>query len=158
MFHSNHFDLFSFSIDFSVFALLFFAHFLSYCKFKTHASINAELPYRVVIFPSKKYGPVTTTATVWVAISGTLCETQQVTIPRSSLEFVFHVSFQHQKATKKNYSNCVLQHFRFVFRAQHKNLGILTTLRIGHDNSGPSAKWMVEHILVRNEVTGHTYK
>lgn len=89
-----------------------------------------ELPYRVVIFPSKKYGPVTTTANVWVAISGSLCETQIVAIPRSSLEFVFH----------------------------HKNLGILTTLRIGHDNSGPSAKWMVEHILVRNEVTGHTYK
>lgn len=37
-------------------------------------------------------------------------------------------------------------------------MGILTTLRIGHDNSGPSPKWMVEHILVRNEVTGHTYK
>lgn len=56
-------------------------------------SIAVELPYRVVIFPSKKYGPVTTTANVWVAISGSLCETQQVTIPRSSLEFVFHVSF-----------------------------------------------------------------
>lgn len=45
-----------------------------------------------------------------------------------------------------------------LFFIKHKNLGILTTLRIGHDNSGPSAKWMVEHILVRNEVTGHTYK
>ncbi|XP_031629908.1 DENN domain-containing protein 5B isoform X2 [Contarinia nasturtii] len=96
----------------------------------TNTYPTTKLPYRVVIFPSKKYGPVTTTANVWVAISGTLCETQQVTIPRSSLEFVFH----------------------------HKNLGILTTLRIGHDNSGPSPKWMVEHILVRNEVTGHTYK
>jgi len=41
---------------------------------------------------------------------------------------------------------------------QHKNLGILTTLRIGHDNSGPSPKWMVEHVVVRNDVTGHTYK
>lgn len=41
---------------------------------------------------------------------------------------------------------------------QHKNLGTLTTLRIGHDDSGPSAKWMVEHVVVRNEVSGHTYK
>lgn len=41
---------------------------------------------------------------------------------------------------------------------QHKNLGILTTLRIGHDNAGPSAKWLVEHVVVRNEVSGHTYK
>lgn len=83
-----------------------FAHLRVFCcfcfRFKcTHFMFNfsfmhqSELPYRVVIFPSKKYGPVTTTANVWVAISGTLCETQQVTIPRSSLEFVFHVSVQH---------------------------------------------------------------
>lgn len=39
---------------------------------------------------------------------------------------------------------------------QHKNLGLLTSLRIGHD--GGAAKWMVEHVVVRNEVTGHTYK
>lgn len=34
----------------------------------------------------------------------------------------------------------------------------MTTLRIGHDNSGPSTKWMVEHVVVRNEVSGHVYK
>ena len=31
-------------------------------------------------------------------------------------------------------------------------------MRIGHDNAGMSPKWMVEHVLVRNEVTGHTYR
>lgn len=31
-------------------------------------------------------------------------------------------------------------------------------MRIGHDNSGASTKWMVEHVVVRNEVTGHTFK
>lgn len=41
---------------------------------------------------------------------------------------------------------------------QYKNLGLLTTMRIGHDNSGPSHKWLVEHVVMRNEVTGHTYK
>lgn len=41
---------------------------------------------------------------------------------------------------------------------QHKNLGILTTVRIGHDNTGISPKWMVEHVLVRNEISGHAYK
>lgn len=46
----------------------------------------------------------------------------------------------------------------FYKSVQHKNLGVLTTLRIGHDNTGLSPKWMVEHILVRNEMTGHTYK
>lgn len=52
-----------------------------------------ELPYRVVIFPSKKPGAATTSANVWVAISGSLAETQQVTTPRGTLEFVFHVGF-----------------------------------------------------------------
>jgi len=31
-------------------------------------------------------------------------------------------------------------------------------MRIGHDNGGISPKWMVEHVLVRNEVTGQTYR
>lgn len=51
-----------------------------------------ELPYRVVIFPSKKFGAATTSANVWVAISGNMGETQQVKTPRGTLEFVFHVS------------------------------------------------------------------
>lgn len=44
-----------------------------------------------MIFPSKKTGAATTSANVWVAISGSLGETQQVMIPRNTLEFVFHV-------------------------------------------------------------------
>lgn len=79
-------------------------------------------------------------------------ETQQVFIPRNSLEFVFHVSIS-------NASICIVWLTHFICLSfQHKNLGILTTLRIGHDNAGASAKWMVEHVVVRNEVTGHTYK
>uniref|UniRef100_A0A8C6X186 DENN domain containing 5A n=1 Tax=Naja naja TaxID=35670 RepID=A0A8C6X186_NAJNA len=39
-----------------------------------------------------------------------------------------------------------------------QNLGKLTTVQIGHDNSGLYAKWLVEYVMVRNEVTGHTYK
>ncbi|XP_031781796.1 DENN domain-containing protein 5A isoform X2 [Nasonia vitripennis] len=89
-----------------------------------------KLPYRVIIFPSRKASAATTSANGWVAISGSLCETNPVNIPKGALEFVFH----------------------------HKNLGVLSTLRIGHDNTGPSPKWMVEHVVVRNEVTGHTFK
>ncbi|XP_069674606.1 DENN domain-containing protein 5B isoform X2 [Periplaneta americana] len=96
----------------------------------TNTYTSTKLPYRVVIFPSRRTSAATTSANSWVTISGTLGETSPVSIPRGALEFVFH----------------------------HKNLGILTTLRIGHDNSGPSPKWMVEHVVVRNEVTGHTYK
>lgn len=91
---------------------------------------TTKLPYRVVIFPSRKASAATTSANSWIAISGTLCETNPVPIPKGALEFVFH----------------------------HKNLGVLSTLRIGHDNTGLSPKWMVEHVVVRNEVTGHTFK
>ncbi|XP_014483402.1 PREDICTED: DENN domain-containing protein 5A isoform X2 [Dinoponera quadriceps] len=91
---------------------------------------TTKLPYRVVIFPSRKASAATTSANSWIAISGTLCETNPVPIPKGALEFVF----------------------------QHKNLGVLSTLRIGHDNTGMSPKWMVEHVVVRNEVTGHTFK
>ena len=45
-----------------------------------------------------------------------------------------------------------------ILCAQHKNLGILTTLRIGIDDSNGNGRWLMDHILVRNEVTGHTYK
>ncbi|XP_058837944.1 DENN domain-containing protein 5B isoform X3 [Topomyia yanbarensis] len=96
----------------------------------TNTYPTTKLPYRVVIFPSKKGSAATTSSNVWIAISGTLGETQQISVPRHSLEFVFH----------------------------HKTLGILTSLRIGHDDTGMSSKWLVEHVVVRNEVTGHTYK
>ncbi|XP_014234902.1 DENN domain-containing protein 5B isoform X2 [Trichogramma pretiosum] len=89
-----------------------------------------KLPYRVIIFPSRKASASTTSANCWIAISGSLGETNPVNVPKGALEFVFH----------------------------QKNLGVLSTLRIGHDNSGTSPKWMVEHVVVRNEVTGHTFK
>ncbi|KAJ1528747.1 hypothetical protein ONE63_007135 [Megalurothrips usitatus] len=96
----------------------------------TNTYTTTKMPYRVVIFPSRKYSAATTSANSWVQVAGTIGESGQVPVPRGHPEFVF----------------------------QHKNLGVLTTLRIGHDNSGLSPKWMVEYILVRNEMTGHTYK
>jgi hypothetical protein len=50
------------------------------------------LPYRVVIFPSRKTSAATTSANSWVTISGTLGETSPVPIPHGALEFVFRVS------------------------------------------------------------------
>ncbi|KAF4523620.1 hypothetical protein B566_EDAN010129 [Ephemera danica] len=97
-----------------------------YCYTNTYT--NSKLPYRIVIFPSRK--TPSTSANVWVSLAGSLGETAQVPVPRGAVEFVFH----------------------------HKNLGILTSLRVGHDNSGPNPKWMIEHIVARNEVTGLAYK
>lgn len=96
----------------------------------TNTFTNTIMPYRVVIFPSRKFSASTTSANAWVCISGTLGDSGIVSVPKTSLELLF----------------------------QHKNLGILTTLRIGHDNTGLSPKWMVEHVVVRNEITGHVYR
>ncbi|XP_054716974.1 DENN domain-containing protein 5A-like [Uloborus diversus] len=96
----------------------------------TNTFTSTTMPYRVVIFPSRKLSASTTSANAWIIVAGTLGETKLIPLPRQMLEIVF----------------------------QHKNLGILTTLRVGHDNTGISPKWMVEHVLVRNEISGHTYK
>ncbi|GAB6019185.1 hypothetical protein CHUAL_000804 [Chamberlinius hualienensis] len=99
-----------------------------YCFSNTFTS--TIVTYRTIICPSRKSGAATTSANVWISLSGSLGESGIIPIPRSSLELVF----------------------------RHQNFGILTTLRIGHDNSGLSPKWMIEHVIVRNEVTSHTYK
>ncbi|CAL4110696.1 unnamed protein product, partial [Meganyctiphanes norvegica] len=96
----------------------------------TNTYTNTIVAYRVVIFPSKKLSAATTSANAWVSLGGTIGQTKNIPVPKGQVEMVF----------------------------QHKNLGLLTTLRVGHDNSGMSPKWMVEHVLVRNEVTGHTWK
>ncbi|KAK9496634.1 hypothetical protein O3M35_013114 [Rhynocoris fuscipes] len=95
----------------------------------TSTYLNTRIPYRVAIFPSRKNSFSWTSANCWVALSGTHGETQRIPIPKGALEFVCH----------------------------NKNIGMLTTLRIGHDNSGLSPKWLVDNIVVRNEVTGHMY-
>ncbi|CAG0893317.1 unnamed protein product [Cyprideis torosa] len=96
----------------------------------TNTFTKAVIPYSVLVVPASGTG--TTTANVWFTITGTLAETNK---PLYLLD----------KST-----NHVLIH--------HVNLGILSTLRIGHDNSGPHPNWRVKHVIVRNEITGHTYK
>lgn len=81
-----------------------------------------------MIVPNKK--GTTTSANVWVVLSGTLSETNRVPVPKSTLNFEF----------------------------KHRNVGVLTTLLLGHDNSGMYAKWMIDYVTVRNEITGHIYK
>ncbi|XP_052242750.1 DENN domain-containing protein 5B-like isoform X4 [Dreissena polymorpha] len=96
----------------------------------TNAYHNTVVPYRVLIFPSLKFGCTTTSANPWITFAGHMGETGVIEIPKGVLEFA----------------------------VEHKNLGVLTTLRIGHDNSGITPKWLVEHVLIRNEISGHTYK
>ncbi|XP_067392199.1 DENN domain-containing protein 5B isoform X4 [Emydura macquarii macquarii] len=88
------------------------------------------IPYRTVIIPIKKLSNAITTSNPWICVSGELGDTGVMQIPKNLLEMTFEC----------------------------QNLGKLTTVQIGHDNSGLLAKWLVDCVMVRNEITGHTYK
>ncbi|XP_010795034.1 DENN domain-containing protein 5B-like [Notothenia coriiceps] len=88
------------------------------------------IPYRVVIIPIKKLSNAMTTSNPWVCVSGQLGDSGIMQIPKNVLEMTF---------------DC-------------QNLGKMTTVQLGHDNAGLLAKWLVDCVMVRNEITGHTYK
>ncbi|KAM4675657.1 DENN domain-containing protein 5B isoform 2-T2 [Discoglossus pictus] len=88
------------------------------------------IPYRAVIIPIKKLSNAITTSNPWVCASGEFGDTGVMQIPKNLLEMTFEC----------------------------QNLGKLTTVQLGHDNSGLLAKWLVDCVMVRNEITGHTYK
>ncbi|VDO28728.1 unnamed protein product, partial [Onchocerca flexuosa] len=71
---------------------------------------------------------------VWIIITGSLCSTTPIELKQGILDFTF----------------------------DYRNLGILSTLRIGHGNlnvsNGASPKWFLDYILVRNEITGQSYR
>lgn len=96
----------------------------------TNAYTSTMVPYRLLITAGKKFSVSTTTANVWICLAGSHRDTGMIQVPKSSLEFAF----------------------------QQKNLGILTTLRVGHDNAGISPRWMIEYIIVRNDITGVMYR
>uniref|UniRef100_A0A3P8RHH9 DENN/MADD domain containing 5A n=1 Tax=Astatotilapia calliptera TaxID=8154 RepID=A0A3P8RHH9_ASTCA len=96
----------------------------------TNVFTTIMIPYHVVVVPSKKLGGSMFTANPWVCVSGELAETGVLQVPRNTLEITFEC----------------------------QNLGKLTTVQMGHDNTGLYAKWLVECVVVRNEITGHTYK
>ncbi|XP_055011311.1 LOW QUALITY PROTEIN: DENN domain-containing protein 5B-like [Boleophthalmus pectinirostris] len=96
----------------------------------TNVYTTIMISYRVAIVPVKKFSNSLLTSNPWVCVSGELRDSGVRAIPKNLLEMGF---------------DC-------------QNLGRLTTLQIGHDNAGLLAKWLLDCVLVRNEVTGHTYR
>ncbi|OQV17834.1 DENN domain-containing protein 5A [Hypsibius exemplaris] len=92
----------------------------------TNTFVNTLVPYRVVFVPSRKYSS-SMPATFWFCLGGALGDSGSITATKSGLQMVF----------------------------QRKNLGLLTTIRIGLDKNSSNTKCLVDYILVRNEVTGH---
>uniref|UniRef100_A0A8C8M9N3 DENN domain-containing protein 5B n=1 Tax=Oncorhynchus tshawytscha TaxID=74940 RepID=A0A8C8M9N3_ONCTS len=98
------------------------------CFTRTFTSIS--IPYRVVITPMKKLSIAMTMSNPWVCVSGELGDSGVRQIPKNTQEIVF----------------------------QCQNLGRLSTLQLGQENSGLLAKCLVDCVIVHNEITGHTYR
>ncbi|XP_041705887.1 DENN domain-containing protein 5B [Coregonus clupeaformis] len=98
------------------------------CFTRTFTSIS--IPYRVVITPMKKLSIAMTMSNPWVCVSGELGDSGIRQIPKNTQEIFF----------------------------QCQNLGRLSTLQLGQENSGLLAKCLVDCVIVHNEITGHTYR
>uniref|UniRef100_A0A4W6E1H1 DENN/MADD domain containing 5B n=1 Tax=Lates calcarifer TaxID=8187 RepID=A0A4W6E1H1_LATCA len=96
----------------------------------TRVFTSISIPYRVVIIPMKKLSIAMATVNPWVCVSGELGDSGVRQIPKNTQEIFF----------------------------QCKNLGRLSTLQLGQENSGLLAKCLIDCVMVYNEITGHTYK
>uniref|UniRef100_A0A3Q3IP40 UDENN domain-containing protein n=1 Tax=Monopterus albus TaxID=43700 RepID=A0A3Q3IP40_MONAL len=96
----------------------------------THVFTSINIPYRVVIVPMKKLSIAMATVNPWVCVSGELGDSGVRQMPKNTQEIFF----------------------------QCKNLGRLSTLQLGQENSGLLAKCLIDCVMVYNEITGHTYK
>ncbi|XP_028971035.2 DENN domain-containing protein 5B [Esox lucius] len=99
-----------------------------FCFTRTFTSIS--IPYRVVIMPMKKLSIAMAMSNPWVCVSGELGDSGIRQIPKNTQEIYFHC----------------------------QNLGRLSTLQLGQENSGLLAKCLVDCVIVHNEITGHTYR
>ncbi|KAM7534413.1 hypothetical protein Aperf_G00000111732 [Anoplocephala perfoliata] len=97
---------------------------------------KAEMTYRVAIITGGMTGgarsrlPLASSANAWVCLRGHLGSSGHIPLSRASPSYV---EFSHQ------------------------NLGILSTLLIGHDNAGFSPNVFVEAVIVVTPLTNHTY-
>jgi hypothetical protein len=106
------------------------------------------------------------TANPWVCVSGELAETGVLQVPKHTQEITFEVGAPLKIEYSWDFDNNIniyspqhdLCSLPILSLSQCQNLGKLTTVQMGHDNSGLYAKWLVEYVMVRNEITGHAYK
>lgn len=90
---------------------------------------NLEIRYNVCIVTGSRIRSFTT-ANLWIQIAGSLGQTSIMQLPKNAQNFCFEV----------------------------RNLGALSSLRIGHDNSGYSPRFFLDTVVVRNDVTGQIIK
>ncbi|KAL3994282.1 DENN (AEX-3) domain family protein [Acanthocheilonema viteae] len=98
----------------------------------TNSFKKTKMQYRVLLVSRSSRSVISWP--VSIIITGSLCSTTPIELKQSILDFTF----------------------------DYRNLGILSTLRIGHGNlnvsNGASPKWFLDYVLVRNEITGQSYR
>uniref|UniRef100_A0A671Y488 DENN/MADD domain containing 5B n=1 Tax=Sparus aurata TaxID=8175 RepID=A0A671Y488_SPAAU len=94
----------------------------------TRVFTSISISYRVVIIPMKKLSIAMATVNPWVCVSGELGDSGVRQLSKNTQEIYF------------------------------QNLGRLSTLQLGQENSGLLAKCLIDCVMVYNEITGHTYK
>ncbi|CAH8591432.1 unnamed protein product [Schistosoma turkestanicum] len=91
---------------------------------------QTEVIYEIFICNGRKHSSgITSTANAWIKIHGHFGSTQVISIP----------------------------HGHNLIQIKNRNLGLLSTIQIGHDNSGSAPKWFIEFILVYNRTTNHLH-
>ena len=97
----------------------------------THGFSTTSVAYRVTFITGKNsLASSTTTANLWFMLAGEHAKTGHVQMPKSDYEV----------------------------EIKHLNLGLLTTLRVGHDNAGISPGIFIEMVVIRNVVTDSVWK
>ncbi|KAM3719479.1 DENN domain-containing protein 5A [Dirofilaria immitis] len=98
----------------------------------TNSFKQTKMQYRVLLVNRNSRSVISWP--VWITITGSLCSTNPIELKRGILDFTF----------------------------DYRNLGILSTLRIGHGNlnvsNGAPPKWFLDYVIVRNEITGQSYR
>ncbi|KAL5257606.1 hypothetical protein ACHWQZ_G012505 [Mnemiopsis leidyi] len=87
---------------------------------------NITIQYKLYIVNSNKFN-AQSTANAWVLLTGEKGDTGVYGLPRGES----------------------------IVSLMTRNLGELRSLRVGHDNSGLSPGWCLDHILVENVLNGH---
>lgn len=110
----------------------------------------------------KKLSIAMATVNPWVCVSGELGDSGVRQISKNTQEIFFQVGARSSAVRSTSLSDgdaCGATLTRgLCFSFQCKNLGRLSTLQLGQENSGLLAKCLIDCVMVYNEITGHTYK
>ncbi len=108
--------------------------------------VCVAMTYRVLVVGEGKHFGLST-ACLYATLGGGAAEAVTMEMPRGEYQTDIIVSVIYTQ-----YNSIINLYL------QSKNLGVLTSLRIGHDNSGITPSLFVEMVLVHNLTTGQTYR